>query len=334
MEKPHGRNKIITTIMGITFLIIGGIIFFYPNFRERNTQRKVEQIIAEFESNYHLEEDTKEVPIAETEFTIEGFEIKDFRELYDEMQNYNKSLITEGQNIVDAWNYEEIPLNLTSLNKEESSIGYIDIPDMKARLPLFLGASRENLAKGAAVLSRTSMPIGGKNTNCVIAGHRGWKGSRYFQYIDNLEIGSLLYITNPWETLVYKVTDMKIVHQTEGDSVMIQEGKDMVTLISCHPYGLVGSSYRYLAFAERVEDVELKNTSEEIKQEDVNKSIVTDKTDSEIMSKEVMQREKGDFLIWESRLRIFLPLTLLFFSILTIFIGSVKNRKKNNGRTV
>lgn len=171
------------------------------------------------------------------------------------MDKYNKNLAQNGQSISDAWSYEQQPMDLDSLNIDSDNpiIGYIEIPDMKIRLPLMLGASSKNLEKGAAVLSQTSMPIGGENTNCVIAGHRGWEGSAYFQYIENMKVGSKVYITNPWETLVYECTSIKVIYPDDVNSILIQPGKDMVTLFSCHPYVLGGGPYRYLVFCERVD---------------------------------------------------------------------------------
>ena len=176
------------------------------------------------------------------------------------MSKYNKDLAKNGQSIVDAWSYEQQPIDLGSLNIDSDNpiIGYIEIPDMKIRLPLMLGASTPNLKKGAAVLSQTSMPIGGDNTNCVIAGHRGWEGSAYFQYIENMKKGSKVYITNPWETLVYECTSTKVIYPDDVNSILIQPGKDMVTLFSCHPYVLGGGPYRYLVFCERVDTQERK----------------------------------------------------------------------------
>lgn len=72
-------------------------------------------------------------------------------DLYQAMLDYNQDLITNGQHISDAWDYEQVPIDLVSLNDNSSVIGYLEIPDMKVRLPLFLGASMSNLSKGAAV---------------------------------------------------------------------------------------------------------------------------------------------------------------------------------------
>ena len=70
---------------------------------------------------------------------------------------------------------------------EDEIIGVLEIPTLELVMPVYLGASDSHLAAGAAVLGNTSAPIGGVNTNCVIAGHRGWYGADYFRHIDRLQ---------------------------------------------------------------------------------------------------------------------------------------------------
>lgn len=220
----------IRILFGVLLFCAGSICFLYPNLREWKTQREVDHIIESFEKNSSAFDDESEENaqvVSESEEAVSETitEQKEaytaFSELYAEMQEYNQSLINSGQIVTDAWSYQQSPVNLSSLNSD--TVGYIEIPDMKVRLPLYLGASSDNLAKGAAVLSRTSMPIGGESTNCVIAGHRGWRGSAYFQYIERMKAGSLVYVTNPWETLTYQVTGVEVVNPSDVDAVMIQE---------------------------------------------------------------------------------------------------------------
>ena len=58
---------------------------------------------------------------------------------------------------------------------------------MNVKLPLYLGATLENLRKGAAVMGETSLSLGTKDSNCVIAAHRGYQGIPYFREIEKLE---------------------------------------------------------------------------------------------------------------------------------------------------
>ena len=106
------------------------------------------------------------------------------------------------------------------------------------------------MALGAAVLTQTSIPIGGENTNSVIAGHRGYNGASYFRYIPDLQIGDEVVITNLWETLTYRVAETKIIAPNDVDEILIQDSKDRITLLTCHPYAS-GGKQRYLVICDR-----------------------------------------------------------------------------------
>lgn len=292
-----------------------------------------------------------------------------YNSLYEELLEYNQNLINNGQSIVDAWSYEQEPIDLADMGQNDSVIGYIEIPDMEIRLPLFLGASKDNLKKGAAVLSQTSMPIGGDSTNCVIAGHRGWEGSAYFQFIENMKNGSKVYITNPWETLVYECVSIQIIYPDDVSAILIQPGKDLVTLLSCHPYMLGGGPYRYLVYCERVGTQERQTAEEGAINPDLDKSMQTgslndivvdhitkepqimeksNSTDVEnpetINSSEqknlapaeiIVQSEGLDLLALEQTLRYILPLSVFAISLVVVFYKQhpkKKNRKKNNAK--
>ena len=114
-------------------------------------------------------------------------------------------------------------------------------------LAAYLGASDAHLAAGAAVLGNTSAPIGGDNTNCVIAGHRGWRGADYFRHIDRLQVGDTVTLTNLWETLTYTVADIQIIQPHEVDKIKIQQGRDLLTLLTCHPYAS-GGRQRFVVY--------------------------------------------------------------------------------------
>ncbi len=178
--------------------------------------------------------------------------------LYQQCLTYNQKIYEEEQSgLVDAWSYEQAAIAVNA-----DAFGYIEIPAMNLVMPLYLGASEENMAKGAVVLGQTSIPIGGENTNAVIAGHRGYRGSPYFREIEKLSIGDKVYITNQWETLTYTVTAIDIISPSDKDAIKIQEGKDMVTLITCHPYRSHGKQ-RYVVYCERSDGSEIAETEDE-----------------------------------------------------------------------
>ena len=315
-------KKTFQIIVSVVLILVGLGVFFYPNFREWKTNHEVNQIVDQFEEDFKIDDTESSKSNTESSESSDATPTK-FTALYQEMQDYNKNLVANGQQLTDAWSYQQAPISLDHMPSDDATIGYIDIPDMKVKLPLLLGASMDNLSKGAAVLSQTSMPIGGTDTNCVIAAHRGWKGSAYFQRIENLKKGSKVYVTNPWETLVYEVTSTKVVNPDDIDVIKLQPGKDMVTLISCHPYVIGGGPYRYIAYCERVgteekqKDVKMENPA-------IDESVdATEKDDSVQIPQDELDAS-NNLLHWEQYLRIGLPIVTILISILIVFI----NRRK------
>ena len=177
-----------------------------------------------------------------------------YEELYRSIQTYNEWLVTISQgNLTNRVSTEIVPLTMTDYGLPDEVFGILRIPAMDLEMPIFLGANYDNLANGAAVLTQTSIPIGGENTNAVIAGHRGWNGYPYFLDIENLQVGDLVYIKNVWEERTYEVKTIRIVYPDDIDAILIQPGKDMVTLMTCHPPN-TGGRYRYLVYCERAEN--------------------------------------------------------------------------------
>lgn len=175
-----------------------------------------------------------------------------YPELLTDLQEYNRQLYAEKQcNLVDLEACEEPAAELATYGIEDEIIGVLEIPAMELTMPVYLGASDAHLAAGAAVLGNTSAPIGGSNTNCVIAGHRGWHGADYFRHIDKLAVGDTVKLTNLWETLTYTVSAIQIIQPHEAEKIKIQQNRDLLTLLTCHPYAS-GGKQRYVVYCERV----------------------------------------------------------------------------------
>lgn len=164
---------------------------------------------------------------------------------------YNEWLASRGQQ--EVFTAENITKAPEFLNRYyDSMFGYIEIPKIDCRMSLYLGSSDLHMNLGAAVLGGTSLPMGGQNTNCVIAGHRGWKQRTYFKQIEELEPGDEILVTNPWQCLHYRVAGTEIILPTDSEKLKIQYGKDMLTLLTCHPYRS-GGKYRYVVYCLRSE---------------------------------------------------------------------------------
>ena len=174
-----------------------------------------------------------------------------YPELLAALQEYNRQLYAEKQcNLTGLEACEEPAADLTVYGIEDEVIGVLEIPAMELIMPVYLGASDAHLAAGAAVLGNTSAPIGSNNTNCVIAGHRGWKGADYFRHIDHLQVGDTVTLTNLWKTLTYTVADIQIIQPHEVEKIKIQPNRDLLTLLTCHPYAS-GGRERYVVYCER-----------------------------------------------------------------------------------
>ena len=199
-------------------------------------------------TGYRLQANTDE---AVQSFLEERKPEQQYPELLAALQEYNRQLYAEKQcNLTDLEACEEPAADLTAYGIEDEIIGVLEIPAMELTMPVYLGASDAHLAAGAAVLGNTSAPIGGDNTNCVIAGHRGWRGADYFRHIDFLQVGDTVTLTNLWETLTYTVADIQIIQPHEVDKIKIQQGRDLLTLITCHPYAS-GGRQRYVVCCKR-----------------------------------------------------------------------------------
>lgn len=204
-----------------------------------------------------LNRDATEPTIPEVIVTIDSLteqeETRDYPELWADMVRYNETIYTQGQaGLSCEYDYQKPSFTLTQYGLADEVFGVISIPAMELEMPIFLGATEQHMAAGAAHLSQTSLPIGGENTNCVIAGHRGYNGASYFRYIDKLNVGDLVSVTNLWETLTYRVCEIKIIDPHDVTEILIQPGRDLLTLLTCHPYAS-GGKQRYVVYCERVE---------------------------------------------------------------------------------
>ena len=267
------KNKIKKIFITIIFFI-GFLIFIYPTASKIINNYLIQKTI----SNY--KEDIANITItdkAENEhqsLQVEGKESnslikEDLDELFNKMQTYNENIFNEGQqNLVDPFSYEVPSFDLLELGFKDNIIGYLTIPKMEIEVPIYLGATQENMKKGAVHLSQTSIPIGGNNTNSVIAAHRGMRSHPMFRDIEILEIGDEIKVTNMWDELIYKVVETKVISPDEVSEVLIQEGRDLINLITCHPY--TKNYQRYVVYCERQEEAGEVELIDELKQEDTS----------------------------------------------------------------
>lgn len=230
------KSEKILLIIAVIFIIVGTGIFLYPSI-----------------SNYFAEKNHVEA-IRNYDKIVAGIEEDSIKEEKEKAQTYNENL--SGDPVHDPFvfgsgyalpeNYKEV-LNFS----EDGIMGYIQIPKISVDLPIYHGTSEEVLEKGVGHIQNTSVPIGGSSTHSVLTGHTGLPNAELFTRLDELVVGDVFYIHILNERLAYKVYEIKVVLPDNIDELRITSGEDLVTLVTCTPYGV--NSHRLLVKAKRVE---------------------------------------------------------------------------------
>ena len=141
----------------------------------------------------------------------------------------------------------------TLLNIDGNGImGYVEIPSINCRLPVYHGTEEKTLQVGVGHIEWSSLPVGGESTHAVLSGHRGLPSARLFTDLNKLTEGDhfLLYVLS--ETLTYEVDQIRIVEPEDISDLLIQQGLDLCTLVTCTPYGI--NTHRLLIRGHRIEN--------------------------------------------------------------------------------
>ena len=172
----------------------------------------------------------------------------------DDLIDYNKKVIKGDSNIIDPFDNEDYvgAYDIKGIDKDEV-FAYLIIPKLDMKKPIYLDATYYHLDWGVAQVEGTSLPLGGMSTRSVIAGHRGWWGDLMFYNVDKLEVGDEIFIDGRTGLLEYRVTGTDIISPSDWESILPVTGKDMVTLLTCHPKRPPRPK-RLLINAERVEE--------------------------------------------------------------------------------
>lgn len=173
------------------------------------------------------------------------------REMLQKAIDYNKSLTSDNQRLTISsarrQEYESI-LDVDG----NGMIGYIEIPNVNITLPVYHGTNDDVLQIAVGHLDWTSLPVGGTSTHCVLSGHRGLPSAKLFTNLDQVKEGDTFVIRVLDEVLTYEVDQIRIVEPAAVDDLMIENGKDYCTLVTCTPYGV--NSHRLLVRGHRVEN--------------------------------------------------------------------------------
>ena len=244
-KKKKKKGSWISSLFLVLIFLIGAGILFYPTVSDLWNNYRNQQLISEY-----------------TE-VVETMESEDFSEIWAEAREYNAQHTVN--TILDAFDEEEGDYVLSHpydqvLNPTGNEImGYLEIPKISVKLAIYHGIGTEALENGCGHIEGTSLPIGGVGTHSVLSAHRGLPSAKLFTDLDQLEIGDLFYITVLDEKLAYKVDQILTVLPEETEDLAIEEDKDLVTLVTCTPYGV--NSHRLLVRGERTEYVPEEDTS-------------------------------------------------------------------------
>lgn len=238
------KHRKLWLCMSILLLLAGLLILLYPRIDRAAADHQSRKIISEYSG--YLE---KAVP-SKVENKEESLTPRQFEALWDACQDYNRTLTDTNQQSFNADSIRLPPFDLSEYGWEQEIFAVLTIPSIQAELPLFLGSNEKTLRLGGTILGQTSLPVGGLSSNCVICGHRTWHGDDQLRHIDEVQLGDLVYIQNPWEQLEYLVTDIQIILPTDSDKLRIQLGRDLLSIFTCTP--LYQTSHRYLLICERI----------------------------------------------------------------------------------
>ena len=234
MKKSTKKSDVIITVLLILVLVIGLSLLIYPSFS--NAWNQIHQT--------HAIEGYAEL--------VSVLDNQQYEEIWQAAVDYNKTLADEAA--VGELSEEEYAVyEKLLLVGGQQVMGYVEIPSINVKLPMYHGTSEAVLQVAIGHLEWTSLPTGGASTHCVISGHRGLPSARLFTDIDKLAEGDLFMLHVLDETLTYEVDQIRIVEPYETDDLRIQEGKDLCTLVTCTPYGI--NSHRLLVRGHRVENL-------------------------------------------------------------------------------
>lgn len=230
-------KKHLPTILIIVMFLAGGAVFLYPAI-----------------SNYLYQKNGTKALTQQTEklSAISPERIAEEKEL---VKRYNDSLFENAVVLTEPFDPDAYPITdgeYTELLAFDEIMANIEIPAIGVDLPIYHGTKEETLQIGVGHLENTSLPIGGETTHAVLSAHCGLPSARLFTDLNLLKEGNIFRIHVLDETLTYQVYKIQTVEPEDSSSLFIQEGEDIVTLITCTPYGK--NTHRLLVHGRRIEE--------------------------------------------------------------------------------
>lgn len=235
-------KKHLSTIFLLLVFILGLAILLYPAISDAWNARVQSYAIVEYEE------------------ALQNLTQEDYTAYFDEADKYNAAVAELNYPLMyyaDLDLREDLTPYNDILNIQGNGIfGYINIDKIGVHLPVYHGTADIVLAVAVGHVEGTSVPAGGPGTHTVLSAHRGLPSAKLFTDLDEMAVGDVFTITVLDRVLTYEVHEIQIVLPNEVDSLYVQDGEDLCTLVTCTPYGI--NTHRLLVHAHRIETVEEK----------------------------------------------------------------------------
>lgn len=250
-------KKFSPLLLAVVLFILGVGIFSYPFVASWLYQKSALQVQVEYQE------------------AVDTIDPERLSSLLQGAREYNEALLTAGVILTEPFDPDryDVDAMYMKLPTDNPEIGYVTIPKLNVTLPIFHTTTNEVLAIGAGHIPHTSLPVGGPDTHSAISAHCGLPNAEMFTHLDTLQKGNTFQIGILGLTLTYRVYDIEVVLPDEIDSLAIQPGKDLVTLITCTPIGI--NSHRLLVHGERIPNEVVTQVLEE-EPEPIRKLTYTD----------------------------------------------------------
>ena len=230
-------KKHASTILLFLIFFIGLSLLLYPSF-------------ADWWNSFHQSR-----AVASYVEQVANMDDDQYQEIWNAAWDYNRSLIDRPNDYLLS--DEQRQHYNTLLNVGSNGImGYIEVPKIDIVYPIYHGTDEAILQIAIGHLDWTSMPVGGESSHCVVSGHRGLPSARLFTDLDQMEVGDTFLLRVLDEVLTYEVDQILIVEPHVTEELLIVEGEDLCTLVTCTPYGI--NSHRMLVRGHRIATEEVK----------------------------------------------------------------------------
>ena len=230
-------KKHASTILLFLIFFIGLSLLLYPSF-------------ADWWNSFHQSR-----AVASYVEQVANMDDDQYQEIWNAAWDYNRSLIDRPNDYLLS--DEQRQHYNTLLNVGSNGImGYIEVPKIDIVYPIYHGTDEAILQIAIGHLDWTRMPVGGESSHCVVSGHRGLPSARLFTDLDQMEVGDTFLLRVLDEVLTYEVDQILIVEPHVTEELLIVEGEDLCTLVTCTPYGI--NSHRMLLRGHRIATEEVK----------------------------------------------------------------------------